>query len=87
MGKLQFSIKKRFKSFTSVIFFSIFGHPNPGFVTGSGSGNTVRKNDRLGFALNPCGSITCFLDRDSEGSESICSPKSVSSSNELDRNE
>jgi hypothetical protein len=59
--KLQFFYQKNILFFWCK-FFPIFGHQNPGFKTGFGSGSAIRKNTGSGSvsgsALNQCGSTT-----------------------------
>jgi hypothetical protein len=58
ISKVKFSIQKIKKKFYICKTFSIFGHQNPGFGTGSGSGSAIRKNAGSRSALNQCGSTT-----------------------------
>jgi hypothetical protein len=55
ISKLQFSIQK-YKNVSQLYIFSIFGHQNPGFGTGSGS--AMRKKAGSRSALNQFGSTT-----------------------------
>jgi hypothetical protein len=54
--KLQFLSKNI--NFLSCKFFSIFGHQNLGFRTGSVSGSAIMKNAGSGSALIQCGFTT-----------------------------
>jgi hypothetical protein len=57
---LQF-FPQKISIFFNCKFFPIFGHRNPGFGTGSGSGSAIRKIFGSGSALNQNGSTTLLF--------------------------
>jgi hypothetical protein len=54
---LQF-LSKKYPIFFTCKFFSIFGHQNPGFGTGSGSAIKKNAGTGFGYALYQCGSTS-----------------------------